>query len=74
MSPGMGLAGAKNGNAKTFKATSPNGDCYVFTGVLSVFCKQHNLSLATVKSRLLHGFTPTSGNCIGWKIERIQQA
>jgi len=74
MSPGMGLAGAKNGNAKIFKATSPSGDNYEFAGSLKTFCNQHRLSLATVKSRLLHGFIPISGNCVGWKIERILQA
>lgn len=74
MSPKMGLSGDKNGNAKTFKATSPAGDNYEFTGSLKTFCNQHRLSLATVKSRLLHGFIPTSGNCVGWKIERILQA
>jgi hypothetical protein len=49
-------------------------DNYEFAGSLKTFCNQHRLSLATVKSRLLHGFIPISGNCVGWKIERILQA
>jgi hypothetical protein len=40
--------GAKNGNAKTFKCTSPNGEVHMVTGRLKKFCKEYNLSYGSI--------------------------
>ena len=55
-----------------WQVTSPSGKIYTITGELRNFCAEHNLSCAKV-FKIIHGYKPTRGNCVGWSFERQLQ-
>lgn len=65
------VKGAKNNRAKEYLFTSPNGIEYIVHGELKVFCKTHNLSVATVQRSLKEGWIARRGKNAGWKIKDL---
>ena len=64
--------GRLNKKSKGWVVTSPSNETYTLYGnELSVFCKEHNLSIGTFRKNISEGWLPsTKGKNAGWKITR----
>jgi len=54
-------------SAKTWKLTSPEQEEYIITGTLKQFCKEHNISYATMSAAIKYNRTGPRKN--GWDIK-----
>jgi hypothetical protein len=59
--------GRKNNKAKTFILTSPDGEKFEVYGELKQFCKEHNISYATMSAAIKYNRTGPRKN--GWTIK-----
>jgi len=59
--------GKNNPNSKTWKLTSPEQKEYIITGTLKQFCKEHNISYATMSVAIKYNRTGPRKN--GWSIK-----
>jgi len=56
-------------SAKTWKLTSSEQKEYIITGTLKQFCKEHNISYATMSASIKYSRTGPRKN--GWSIENV---
>jgi hypothetical protein len=59
--------GKDNPNSKTWKLISPEEKEYIITGTLKQFCKEHNISYATMSAAIKYNRTGPRKN--GWTIK-----
>jgi len=55
--------------AKTWKLISPCGEKFIITGKLKEFCKEHNISYATMCAAIQYDRLGPRKN--GWTIEKV---
>ena len=65
------MKGTVNGSAKRYRFVSPLGQEYLVHGTMDQFCREHNLSKATIQKALSEGWIPRRGTCAGWTIENL---
>lgn len=74
-------SGKNNPNAKTYELTAPDGTKYVVKGQLKSFCKEHNLSLGSLKKtgglpfnpKIVHSrYASITINTTGWCLVEVQ--
>lgn len=68
------LTGKSNKKSHTYKLTSPDNKQFILVGgEVAQFCKEHNLSLSTLKKQLRGAEIPERGKTQGWKFERLSK-
>lgn len=65
------MKGTANGRAVRYRFVSPMGQEYLVHGTLGQFCREHNLSKATIQKALSEGWIPRRGTCAGWSVENL---
>ncbi len=56
-----------NNKSVNWKLISPAGEIFVFCGGLESFCREHGLSVHTIKAAIKEGWIPRRGSCAGWQ-------
>jgi len=56
-------------NAKDYEFISPSGEKFQVSG-FAKFCRENNLSIATMEKGMYKNKWPITGKCVGWKVKQ----